>query len=75
MNIEKPKYKEELKCYVCNEMVYRMTTASVYADLTDHYKNAHGLSMDMVQALRKKKRFPGITKEIAQKIDDMSKKA
>jgi len=48
-------YKNELKCFQCNEMVYRTTSAPVYADLDEHYKKVHGFSVDVLKPLRKNK--------------------
>jgi len=52
---EKKGFLNALKCFQCNEMVYRTSTASVYADLSEHYKNVHGLDIRTVQMLRKQK--------------------
>lgn len=51
-------FKNELKCFQCNQIIYRTSSASVYADLSEHYKKIHGLEMSTVQFLRKKKSVP-----------------
>jgi len=53
---QKETFKNELVCYMCDEKVFRSSSASVYADLTVHYKNVHGLDMETVRLLRKSKK-------------------